>query len=315
MSSGDKMCTRVFWSDNSVAKVVSRTMDWAVSDDPVLWAVPEGTRRMAGDGAWESRFGVVGLSMWDSGTTDAVNSAGLAAHLLYLGTAGFAAPGTPGAISNLLWAQWALDRFATVDEAVSALSHHPVVSAPARGQELGCHLALEDASGDSAIVEPIGGKLRVHHDRGYQVVANDPSFDEQLENLSRYRPFGGSRPLPGGIGSGDRFVRAAYFLRYLPEPANLAEAVAGAFNVAGTVSVPPGAPYDDFGVYPTWWTSAIDLTNLTYYFWSHASPSMIWVELSGIDLRPGSPVRSLNPRGPGLVGDVTARLTPAALTY
>ena len=63
------MCTRVFWSDNSVAKVVSRTMDWAVSDDPVLWAVPEGTRRAAGDGVWESRFGVVGLSMWDSGTT------------------------------------------------------------------------------------------------------------------------------------------------------------------------------------------------------------------------------------------------------
>jgi penicillin V acylase-like amidase (Ntn superfamily) len=272
MSSGDKMCTRVFWSDNSVAKVVSRTMDWAVSDDPVLWAVPEGTRRAAGGGVWESRFGVVGLSMWDSGTTDAVNTAGLAAHLLYLGAAGFAAPGTPGAISNLLWAQWTLDRFATVAEAVAALSDRPVV-------------------------------------------ANDPPFDDQLENLSRYRPFGGSRPLPGGIESADRFVRAAYFLHYLPEPANLAEAVAGAVNVAGTVSVPPGAPYDDFGVYPTWWTSAIDLTNLTYYFWSHASPSMMWVELSGIDMRPGSPVRSLNPRGLGLVGDVTARLTPAALTY
>jgi penicillin V acylase-like amidase (Ntn superfamily) len=68
-------------------------------------------------------------------------------------------------------------------------------------------------------------------------------------------------------------------------------------------------------VYPTWWTSAVDLTNLTYYFWSHASPSLIWAELSGIDLRPGSPVRSLDPRDPGLAGDVTARLAPAALTY
>jgi hypothetical protein len=62
------MCTRVFWSDNRLAKVVSRTMDWAVSDDPVLWA----------------------------------------AHLLYLGTAGFAPPGAPGAISNLLWTPAAL---------------------------------------------------------------------------------------------------------------------------------------------------------------------------------------------------------------
>ena len=121
------MCTRVLWSDNSVAKVASRTMDWKVSDDPVLWAVPEGTRRAAGDAAWESRFGVVGLSMWDSGTTDAVNSAGLAGHVLYLGTAGFAAPGSPAAITNLLWAQWVLDHCATVDEAVSALRDLPVV--------------------------------------------------------------------------------------------------------------------------------------------------------------------------------------------
>ena len=52
------------------------------------------------------------------------------------------------------------------------------------------------------------------------------------------------------------------------------------------------------GVYPTWWTSAIDLTNLTYYFWSHSSPSLIWAELSAIDLRPGTPVRSLDPRQP-----------------
>jgi penicillin V acylase-like amidase (Ntn superfamily) len=146
-------------------------------------------------------------------------------------------------------------------------------------------------------------------------MANDPAFDEQLEHLRRYRPFGGDRPLPGGIESTDRFVRAAYFLHYLPEPADLAEAIAGVVNIAGTVSCPPGAPYEDFGVFPTWWTSAVDLTNLTYYFWSHTSPSLIWAELSGIDLSPGAPVRSLNPRQPGLVGDVTARLAPAALAY
>jgi penicillin V acylase-like amidase (Ntn superfamily) len=309
------MCTRTFWSGNSVAKVASRTMDWAVSDDPVLWAVPAGTTRTAGDAAWESRFGVVGLSMWDSGTTDAMNSAGLAAHTLYLGSAGFAPPGSPGAVPNLMWAQWILDRCATVDEAVAALHDQPVVSVPVRGQELGCHLALEDASGDSAIAEPVDGKLVVHHGRQYQVMANDPAYDEQLENLRRYRPFGGAQPLPGGIESTDRFVRASYFLHYLPAPANLAETVAGVVKIAGNVSVPPGAPYEDTGVYPTWWISAVDLTNLTYYFWSQTSPSLIWVDLPGLDLRPGAPVRSLDPGDPALVGDVTARLAPATLTY
>jgi penicillin V acylase-like amidase (Ntn superfamily) len=214
------MCTRVFWSGNNVAKVASRTMDWQVSDDPVLWAVPGGHKADGRPGGLGVTIRRVGLSMWDSGTTDAMNSAGLAAHLLYLGSAGFAVPGSPGAIPNLLWAQWVLDHCATVGEAVTALHDLPIVSAPVRGQDLGCHLALEDSSGDSAIVEPF-----------------------------------------------------------------------------------------------EWWTSAVDLTNLTYYFWSHTSPSLIWAELSGIDLSPGAPVRSLNPRQPGLVGDVTARLTPAALAY
>ena len=110
-------------------------------------------------------------------------------------------------------------------------------------------------------------------------------------------------------------MRAAYFLHYLPKPEDLSEAIAGVVSSAGTVACPPGAPYENFGVYPTWWTSATDLTNLTYYFWSDSSPSLIWVELSAIDLRPGTPDRSQDRGEPGLVGDVTGRLTPAALTY
>jgi penicillin V acylase-like amidase (Ntn superfamily) len=309
------MCTRIFWSGNGIAKVVSRTMDWAVSDEPVLWAVPEGTRRSAGGLTWRSRFGVVGLSMWGAGTTDGVNSAGLAAHLLYHGSAGFAPPDSPGAVPNLPWAQWVLDQYATVAEAVSALREVSVVSVPMRGQELGCHLALEDAGGDSAIVEPAGGILRIHHSSEYQVVANEPPFAEQRANLRRYRPFGGDQPVPGGIESVDRFVRASYFLHYLPEPRDTAEAVAGVVGVAGSVACPPGAPYEDFGVYPTWWVSAIDLTNLTYYFWSRTSPALIWVELPRIDLRAGAPVRAFDPTDPDLVGDVSASLLPAELSY
>ena len=47
--------------------------------------------------------------------------------------------------------------------------------------------------------------------------------------------------------------------------------------------------------------SAIDLTNLTYYFWSRTSPALIWVELPRIDLRAGTPVRAFDPdrSGPG----------------
>ncbi|MGP7998640.1 MAG: linear amide C-N hydrolase [Streptosporangiaceae bacterium] len=309
------MCTRIFWSGNRVGPVVARTMDWAVSDEPVLWAVPPGTQRGGGDLAWRSRLGVLALSMWGAGTTDGLNTAGLAAHLLYLGSASFAPPGSPGAIPNLLWAQWVLDQFETVAGAVAALRNHCVTSVPARNQELGCHLVLEDASGDSAIVEPAGETLRIYHSREYRVVANDPPFAEQLANLRSYRPFGGDAPVPGTIESPDRFVRASYYLHHLPEPADAAEAVAGVAAVAGTVSVPPGAPYDDFSVYPTWWMSAADFASLTYYFWSRTSPAAIWVELPGAGLVPGAPVRSVDPGEPGLAGEVSGHLRPARLCY
>ncbi|HEY5206095.1 MAG TPA: linear amide C-N hydrolase [Roseiarcus sp.] len=39
----------------------------------------------------------------------------------------------------------------------------------------GGHLALADASGDSAIFEYISGKLVIHHDRKYTVMTNSPT--------------------------------------------------------------------------------------------------------------------------------------------
>lgn len=98
----------------------------------------------------------------------------------------------------------------------------------------------------------------LRHDPRYRVCTNDPAYDAQLENLRRYAPFGGELDLPGEILATDRFVRASYFLHYLPEPVSVEEAVAGAVLVSRNVWVPPGATYDDFSGYPTWWGSAAE---------------------------------------------------------
>jgi choloylglycine hydrolase len=166
-------------------------------------------------------------------------------------------------------------------------------------------------------VEPIAGKLVVHHGPEYAVMANDPTFDEQLANLRRYLPYGGDLPLPGDILSTDRFVRATYFLEHLPPPRDVEEAVAGVIHIASNVACPPGAPYNDFSVYPTWWTSAVDLTNLTYYFWSRLSPGLIWVSLADLARPAGSPVMVLDPEAPGLTGAISDRFLPleGALPY
>lgn len=311
------MCTRIFWNDNPIAKVTSRCMDWEVSDEPELWFYPRGLERRGGTqpdaASWVSLYSSVGLSMWNIGTSDGMNEKGLAAHALFLDDIEPASGTGRPTVSVALWVQYVLDHFATVAEVVEHIDEIELIAPPIRGQYIGAHLALEDPSGDSAIIEPINGAMVVHHGREFTVMANSPAYDEQLANLSRYAPFGGDLTPPGDITSLDRFVRASYFRHYLPEPASITEAVAGVFRISQNAAVPPGAPYNDGGVYPTWWHAASDVTNLSYYFWSTLSPSVIWVDLAA--LADGTELLTLNPREEGLVGDVTALLQPSELAY
>ncbi|MFB2555252.1 linear amide C-N hydrolase [Herbiconiux liangxiaofengii] len=314
------MCTRIFWNDNDVAKTVSRCMDWAVSDEPELWFVPRGTERSgrsvdSDSHTWVSTYSSIVTSMWGMGTVDGLNEKGLGAHALYLDPDDVSFPEPDGrpSVANALWVQYLLDNYATVAEAIDDIDHIRITSPTFRGLELGIHIALEDATGDSAIIEPIGGELVVHHGREFTVMANSPTLDKQLENLANYRPFGGELPPPGDITSLDRFVRSAYFLNYLPEPENVEEAVAGVFQLIANVSVPYGAPYSTGDVYPTWWRAGADLTNRVYYFGSTRSPNIFWITLD--DLADTTEVVSLDPRELTLVGDQTAHLAPGTLAY
>lgn len=319
LSSVGLMCSRIFWSSNSVAKVAARTMDWMVSDEPELWVFPQGIQRDGGtgDGAleWISRYGSVAVSGFGMGTTEAVNEHGLAAHLLYLDATAYEPVDERPTVANTRWVQWIVDTCTSVIEAVTAIADARIESLEVRGRHLGVHFAVEDASGDSAVIEILDGGVVVHHGPEYAVMTNDPEYDSQLENLARYKPFGGDRSLPGDILSPDRFVRASYFLHYLPEPANYEEAVAGVVLVSRNVWVPPGAPYDDFSVYPTRWASATDVTNRVFYFQTGNSPNLVWVELDGLKLSAGSPVLHLDPNRPGLIGDVLDSFSPRPALY
>jgi penicillin V acylase-like amidase (Ntn superfamily) len=313
------MCTRVFWNSNGVAMVCGRTLDWETSDEPRLWAIPAGTPRSGaterGALSWSSRFGTVSMQGWGVATTEAVNDAGLSARILYLEATEWEPPDERPAVSNLLWTQYAADNYATVEEALDGLAKVRVESVPIHGAHLGGHLLLEDAGGDSALIEILDGTPTIHHGARYDVVANDPPYDEQVASLSRYRPWGGELGIPGDIVSEERFVRATYYLSHLPPPADELEAVAGVFGVVRNCQVPYGAPDNRFDTYPTWWASATDLTNRVYYFQSTRAPNVVWLELDALSLSPGAEVQALDPRDPLLVGAIGDSLRPAALDW
>ena len=322
-------CTRVLWNNNDLAIMVGRTMDWPESTEPVLTVFPRGLSRDGGKAGpnvvvtenaaqWTSKYGSLATTIYGIGTADGINEAGLGVHMLYLNATDFGPrdPKKPGLHAGL-WAQYALDNAGTVAEALKLLEDVQIVMVEANGHKANVHLAMEDATGDSAIIEYIGGKPVVHHGRQYTIMTNDPTYDEQLALLAKqdFSKPASDMPLPGNVNPRDRFARAAYYSALLPKPKNDREAAASILAIARNVSVPFGAPYKGFGIYNTEYRTAADLTNRRYFFELTTSPNVIWTDLKGLDLGEGQPVLALNPDDISLSGDVTGRYKPIDRPY
>lgn len=175
-------------------------------------------------------------------------------------------------------------------------------------------MSISDKSGDSAVIEYIGGTARIHHDRRFTVMTNEPTYDKQIENLKQYRTFGGDKPLPGERTPSDRFVRAAYYASGLPQPANRGEGAAYMFSVIRNVSVPFGTGDPDKpNIASTIFRTVIDLTGGRYYFESTYAPNVVWIDYSKLDFGKGTGQRALKVEKEifSLNGDVTARLAKA----
>ncbi len=298
------VCTRVVYLGTGERIVTGRSMDWEVEIGTNLWVFPRGVARngSAGPGSveWTSKYGSVTASGYDISTTDGVNEAGLAANLLWLAESQYPTDDTgQPALALSLWAQYVLDSFATVAEAVAALAATPprvvTVEVPG-GQRLATvHLALSDAGGDSAIIEYIDGEQVIHHGRQYQVMTNSPIFDKQLAISEYWNEVGGTVMLPGTNRAADRFVRASFYINAVPKTADPLEAVAVALGVVRNASVPYGITTPEApNISSTRWRSAIDHTALRYFFESALSPSTFWVDLNNLDLGEGAPTLRLD---------------------
>jgi penicillin V acylase-like amidase (Ntn superfamily) len=322
-------CSRILWNDNGYAVMVGRTMDWPGSTEPELYVFPRGQARDGGTmgGAvvvadnpakWTSKYGSLVTSVYGIGAADGLNEKGLGAHMLYFVATDFGPRDSakPGLHVGLL-AQYLLDNAATVEEAVQLIGAIQPVMVEAHGAKATLHLAIEDASGDSAIIEYIEGKAVIHHDRKFRIMTNDPSYDEQLKLLGEqdFSHPASDMPLPGNVNAKDRFQRATYYSALLPKPANEREAASGILSVARNVSVPFGAPYKGFGIYNTEYRTAMNLNAQRYYFELTNSPNLFWTELSKFNLDAGQPVLMLNPDDIALAGDVAAAFKPVKAPF
>lgn len=298
------MCTVVVWADNGQAVISSRNMDWFGSMGSKLWVVPPG---QVVDGApandpnplkWTSKYGSVISSVFDIGAADGMNEKGLSAHMLWLTPTEYGARDTTRiGLSVSLWAQYYLDNFGTVAEAVAAYEKEPyqVISANVEGGEAVVHLQISDATGDVAVIESLDGKVGFTHGKQYTTLTNKPTFQEQLANLKKYEGFGGTAPLPGTTAAEDRFVRASYYRQQLPKPDSTDLAIAELLSVLRDTAQPFGvASRLEPDVASTIWRATCDHTNLRYFFESMYTPYMVWLDFADLDFSVGAPVKCLD---------------------
>lgn len=325
-------CTRVLWNDNGIAVMASRSMDWTGSSKPRLVVLPRGMERDGGQFAgrqvvtenpatWTSRFGSLVVTALNAGTPDGMNERGLAVHGLWLNATDYGPrDASKAGVQATMWPQYVLDNAATVTEAIELQSRiqptNVFIPTDNGGSErVPLSLAVEDASGDSAILQYIGGELIIHHGPEYRVLANDPPYDDALAELAKYDFTNATRdiPLPGNTNPMDRFIRANFYIDFLRKttPRTNREAVASLMSVARNVSDPIGAPYATPGVVDeTDYRTLADLTNRVYYFELSRGLATLRTDMRDLNFRKGAPVLELNPNNPRLIGNVTSKYAP-----
>lgn len=299
-------CTRVVYKGPNNTVITARSMDFTLEIPANLWLFPRGMERDGNTGMntvkWASKYGSVSTSSWDIAVSDGMNEKGLVANMLWLVSSKYPEfskdEGDKKGLAVSLWAQYALDNFASVAEAVENFRKEEFVVVtdfiPGTDKFTTVHLSLSDASGDNAILEYIGGKLVIHHDSSYTVMTNDPVFEEQLAINEYWKGVPGNIFLPGTNRAADRFVRASYYIDAIPQTDNTRIAVAGAFSVIRQCSVPYGISTEGFpNLSTTRWRTVADQKNLVYYYEDALSPNAIWVDLNKMDFSQTAKVKKL----------------------
>jgi len=325
-------CTRAVYLGSDGLVITGRNMDWMEDISSNLWVFPRGMQRDGAAGPnsakWVSKYGSVTVAGYDKATTDGMNEKGFVANLLYLSDADYGKPDGRPLMSVSTWAQYMLDNYATVAEAVTDWSKDPfAMLAPAlpNGSPAELHLSISDASGDSAVFEYIKGKLDVHHGKQFQVMTNEPPMDQQAALNAYWEAIGGNTFVPGTIKPEDRFVRTSFFIKSLSKESNKSlvtalpdgsyvnQAMAGVMSVMRAVSTPfglttPGEPNNA----STLWRTVADQKHLIYLFDSATSPNAFWVPLSDLNFAQGAPVTKLTLAGGKVFsGNAASKFEPA----
>ena len=200
----------VFRYDAQGAAYVAKSFDLETPVEPFAVREPAGlARKTAGGFSWVSKYGGVTIRL--RGTTSelpgcGMNERGLVCEAPVLAGTPYSQPGEGPELNELEFLQYQLDNFSTVQEIAANASKFRI-----RRQFTPLHYMCCDKA-SCVSIQP--------QKRGISVTPMPvPALTNVLyasasAELGGYEGFGGSKPVPSGFGTFQRFVRAASYTRY-----------------------------------------------------------------------------------------------------
>ncbi len=295
-------CTAVGLTAADGTVIAGRTMEWAFDMDWTLRSLPAGTAlTLSAPPALDlpalevtTRHALVGVSaevIPGGAFLEGQNAAGLGMSANFL--PGFTEYQSVTAddtayVSIVEFGAWALGMNASVAEVRDALSQTKVWADPSLhtgATPPTLHMVFTDRSGDSVIVEYVGGELQMH-DNVAGVLTNAPPYGWHLLNARNYLNLttlgvaerqigdanvtalgqgGGLTGLPGDYTPPSRFLRTAFLRQAVSPPATGPEAVQAVAHILNNVDIPVGVAQSHFGdgivSDYTQWVTIKDLSN------------------------------------------------------
>lgn len=303
--------------------VTGRNFDWPVDTKYAFLVInPIGIQRQSNDHniqdkqlSWTAKYGSITVDLalgkdiaLPKAVMSGMNQYGLSASVLWLKTSSYPTHSTKPTLTTGLWAQYFLDNAKTVKEAIQLANSVDIEPTVFNGKKILLHLILHDATGDSAVMDYVNGKLHISHGKNLPIPAlTNNSYNESIENVKKYKDFGGKLPLPGGYESKERFVRAACFIKRLTPATSLQQTIAYVFAGLADTAAAPGTES------PTVWSVVFDLTNKTLYYRDIDNAYIRSVNLMNFNLNQDQSVKMLMLNN-GLNGNLNNLFQPATFS-
>lgn len=328
-------CSQLSHQFNGVGTYAARSFDFCSDLKTTMVVYPQGIKEKSNASgknviSWTGKYGYVTVNQPTLSATlasEGVNEKGLAVHMLYMGeTKQSPIDNSKPVVDSFMWTHYVLANYQSVDEVLKHINEYQIYTYPLKfGNEsivFPIHFAIEDKTGNNAVIEFVNGKLTINKNQKISTMTNEPSYSAQIANLSKAKssPQYTIEQLPGGADSANRFVRASYINENMAQASDTKMAVNYMFNAINSTAVPFFADYHEgckrlndpvasaSDAWPTQWVSVTDLDTNTLYVTNNLVGNRIWVDLNKMNLKAGQPVRQIDTSRTDIVGDVSKLL-------